>query len=321
MGIIDSLASGFGIVSRRLWLILIPVLLDVYLWLGPRVSIEPLFKRLEPLLNPQAALALSKSDAQLMDASREAFMQMGKSFNLLSMLVNSLLGVPSLVVISPSDINTSQIPTIQISSGWVAFGLTLLLSVVSVLIAVAYLTLIARVVSDVGLNLGQIARQIVVVWGRVLLLALILLLLSVVFVLPVSVLSALLAFISQSLAFLAIGLFSLVAFWVIILVMIYLVFCVDSMLINDAGIRVAMRNSVVIVRRNFWPTIGLIVLVNVIGAGLSLVWQRLTFAPWAVVVGILGNAYVGSGLVASVLVFYRDRYLKWQKDLVDIAAK
>ena len=45
LGIIDTISAGFGMVNKRLWLIIIPILLDVVLWLGPRISIAPLVNR------------------------------------------------------------------------------------------------------------------------------------------------------------------------------------------------------------------------------------------------------------------------------------
>ena len=40
MSIIDSLGKGFQTVNRYWWLLLIPVLLDVFLWVGPQASVQ-----------------------------------------------------------------------------------------------------------------------------------------------------------------------------------------------------------------------------------------------------------------------------------------
>ncbi len=50
LGLIDTLSSGFKVVQRRPWLVLLPVLLDLWLWLGPHWSIEPLTTGLLGLL-------------------------------------------------------------------------------------------------------------------------------------------------------------------------------------------------------------------------------------------------------------------------------
>ena len=42
MTIMDTLSAGFDRTTRRLWLVLIPALLDVAIWLGPRLSVSSL---------------------------------------------------------------------------------------------------------------------------------------------------------------------------------------------------------------------------------------------------------------------------------------
>src|SRR5574341_36175 len=41
IGVIESLASGFEITATRLSLLLLPLLLDLILWLGPRITFRP----------------------------------------------------------------------------------------------------------------------------------------------------------------------------------------------------------------------------------------------------------------------------------------
>ena len=45
LGVIESLARGFETVSRRLGLILLPLALDLFLWTGPRLSINSLVQQ------------------------------------------------------------------------------------------------------------------------------------------------------------------------------------------------------------------------------------------------------------------------------------
>ena len=37
IGVIDSLQGGFNLVTRRPWLLLLPVLVDLILWRGPKL--------------------------------------------------------------------------------------------------------------------------------------------------------------------------------------------------------------------------------------------------------------------------------------------
>ena len=44
-GVIDTLTAGYSVVNRSPWVLLIPILLDVFLWLGPQISLAPVVDR------------------------------------------------------------------------------------------------------------------------------------------------------------------------------------------------------------------------------------------------------------------------------------
>jgi hypothetical protein len=317
LSIIEALTAGFNTITRRLWLILIPAALDVYLWLGPKISIAQLVRRLEPLLTPEATMNLSKTDASNLAVSREALIEMGESFNLFSLLSNTFLGLPSLVVIGSPNLSPDQ-PTMQVANGWIALGLLVAFVLISVVIACFYLVLIAQIVRDGKVNLENMSRRVLSVSGRIVALGIILLLIMLVLILPVSIFLTLLHLVSQGFAIMLLGALSLMVFWGSIIVMVYLFYFIDDLVLNENGLLQSVWNSMIMVRRNLWPTLGIILLTNVLGAGLMLIWQRLAFASWGMVIAILGNSYVGSGLVAAVMIFYMDRYGNWQEELGNI---
>ena len=41
-GVIETLSAGYSAVNHHLWVLLLPILLDVFLWFGPHVSYSPL---------------------------------------------------------------------------------------------------------------------------------------------------------------------------------------------------------------------------------------------------------------------------------------
>jgi hypothetical protein len=319
--IIDALAAGFDLVRRRLWLILVPVVLDLFLWLGPRISIGPLVQRITPLLSPPATTALSTADAQTLALSRDALLEAGRSFNVFSLLTNTLLGVPGLMTVTEPAKPVVTSAVIQVSSGWLALGTFILLLLASVFIATLYLGLIAQEITAGAINLKSLLLGVWIYGARIVALGAFLIGVALILVFPMSIVSALVALVSQGLAIMIIGAFSLAAMWVTLAVLIYLFFAVSAIVLNGDGILPAVRNSITIVRRNMWSTLGLIVLVNLISAGLGLIWQRMAVASWGAQVGILCNSFVGSGLVAAVLIFYRDRYARLQHDVQNAALK
>ena len=73
----------------------------------------------------------------------------------------------------------------------------------------------------------------------------------------------------------------------------------------------AVVSSFVVVRFNFWRTIGLLALTNLLSTGLGLIFVRLLQrGPFLVgVLAIVANAYVGTALTTALFIFYRDRLL------------
>src|SRR5207248_10596490 len=41
-GVIETLSAGYAAVHRQPWVLLLPILLNLFLWLGPHVSYSPL---------------------------------------------------------------------------------------------------------------------------------------------------------------------------------------------------------------------------------------------------------------------------------------
>ncbi|TEU12825.1 MAG: hypothetical protein E3J21_20170, partial [Anaerolineales bacterium] len=191
MGIIHSLSSGFDAITKRIWLISIPILLDIYLWMGPRLSIYPLAKRalstvaLPASASPEELLVLTETKGLLEQASQ--------SFNAFSLLIIRKLGMPSLISPNPwletlgitlniSNLVTFQapeasffsrsLPVIEVRSESVLLGLYILLSLVGMLIGCSYLGLIAQEVRDSQMNVAHVLRRVWIWWARVALIAL-----------------------------------------------------------------------------------------------------------------------------------------------------
>ncbi len=329
MNIIDTLTAGFNVVTRKLWLITIPVALDLYLWLGPRLSIYSFLKR--RLNSETSILLLQGTQAEYQQAIEQL-----RGFNLFSLLANGLLGVPSLLrstgplglLRTPTPEKTafplptllSQTPrVISVGHESVVWGLCILLFLASLLIGCLYLGLIAQQVRDGRLDVARLLKHALGWWTRLSAMGLLLFLGLLLVIVPALVISLIIGGINQGIGSFLMNIATLTIVWVGMWLYFYFYFFTDALVLNETGIGRALWNSFAVVRRNFWSTIGLIALIFVIGAGFTIVWRMMAVSPLGTAVGIVGNAYVGSGLTAATLVFYKDRYTKWQEALEGIA--
>jgi hypothetical protein len=197
----------------------------------------------------------------------------------------------------------------------VFLGLYILLSLMGMLVGCSYLGFIAQEVRDNRLNVTHLLRRVWIWWARVALTALLIFTTLLMLGIPLFVTVALLNSLSRNLAQL-IGNFTFISsIWVGMWFYIYLFFFVNALILNDTGILRALWNSFNVVRRNFWSTVGLMLLTGLIGTGFSIIWRVLSTSPWGTLFAIVGNAYIGSGLAAASFIFYRDRFVAWQEEL------
>ena len=105
------------------------------------------------------------------------------------------------------------------------------------------------------------------------------------------------------------ALVALVIIWAGLWIYLVLYFVVAALVLDGTGLVDSLRRSFYVVTRNFWSSLGLVILTAVILTGFGLIWQRIAvFSPVGIAVAIGGNALLLTGLTAARLVFYRDRY-------------
>jgi hypothetical protein len=308
VGVIDALSEGFNLISRKVWIILLPVLLDLALWLGPRLSVVPLLQSPADLTDLPPDLAQMMTSLTEVQKSAAAIAQHINLFSLLALFAPQTLGVPSLMAGGlPEAGFIQQVPVIPVRSSGAFYGWTFLLVILGILMGCLYWGLIAQQVREEPADLGHLLRRAGVWWSKLLALNLLLLFLGLMVALPTLLLLGFLAIVSQGLALVMVGLLAAMVMWLGLLLFFYCFFFIAAFVMDDRGVRRALRGSILVVQRNFWSALGLVLLINVISLGLTIIWRALTSNVWGTLLGIVGNAYLGSALIAASLTFYRER--------------
>lgn len=121
VGVIESLATGFETVASHLGLLLFPALLDLFLWLGPQLSIDNLIQRLAAVL--KAIPQTGASGFQTQDDLIRLFGALSSRTNIFSLFSTAPVGVPSLKVEQYlTDLMNSQPPRVFINGQWRVFA-------------------------------------------------------------------------------------------------------------------------------------------------------------------------------------------------------
>jgi hypothetical protein len=308
-GVIETLSAGYAAVNRQLWVLMLPVLLNLFLWLGPHVSYSPLVGPAvtratewtrQAAVGPRRVIRDADTLTNL-EQTRQYVIARSDDVNAFEALVWSPLGLPSLDNLPGGD------DSLAFVSGW-GDGVALLVASLGLGLMLGgwfYGGLAGATTGEPGDPLAafrRIPRGITGVIGLVAVLICAALLLGV----PVVLLIGFTALVSPPVAVLG-GVLLMIG---LLFATVHLFFSVAAIFVSNAGPLLAIQRSVGLVRRHLRASVALILLTWLILAGMGRVWDLLASnlqSPYGVVLGILGNTYVASGLIAAGMVFYTQR--------------
>lgn len=309
MGVIDSLSAGYRYLGWRFYLLLIPVLLDLFLWQAPQLSIAPLYTRVADYYNVLARWQNVSPELRTFFAEMaQTLVEAGQQSNLLDLLLgSSLLQVPSLLLIVRPLADGS---IHQLADLWWVVSLSSGLSLAGLLIGVIYLHWLAQILpigaGSKNWSWGQGTRLVLRQW--------LLLVLFVIFVFGgLLLLAALGSMVFALIALFSPGFGSFLTFLfggMLLVLGVYLYFVPVGLVMDNLTLFPAIGQSFRLARDNFGGTLGLILLTRLISGGITIILQRLfAYQEVGILAAILLNAYIGSGLALGLLVFYRSRLL------------
>ena len=300
-GVIDTLTAGYSVVNRSPWVLLIPILLDVFLWLGPQVSLAPVVDR--TIASIAVPSEWPADSGRTFDQLRRGVMDTMDAFNVLALLSGpSLVSVPSVAIVTGGRGTLHWVDDARTALGALAGSM-----LGGLLLGSLYRSWLARQVIGQFPSADRMIGESLTACGRAFGLMLVMLGVALLFGIPLAIVLGSAAAVSRDL--LSMGMF--IVSIAVMAVVLYLAFALDAVFVSRVGPLQAVKNSVAVVRASFWATVMLLSLVLVILMGMSRVWELLaSVAPWGMYLGILGNAYVATGLLAASMAFYRDRYVR-----------
>jgi len=311
LGVIESLQQGFNFLNRHLWLLLPLIILDIGLWLGPRLSIAPLIQGVESLLADQPEMPADV--AANFNTAIDTLQAFGSGYNLLSLLAGLLTGIPSLMArLDIHAIGSPISPVILLSDWHTVLLLVASLIPLGVLIGSYWLTLIAFSLEGKRIRSAAFLRRWGWVWLNVNLYLLALLFILAFFSVMFGVIGAF------ALVFGAAGALFIAVLWIFFIgfsiwLSISLYFVVISVAMDGVNLARAVWRSLNVVGRNAVSTLGFFILAQMLMEGFARIWARLSVHEWGVALSILGNAYLGAAIVTAAFLFYQSRYQHWRR--------
>lgn len=292
-GLVDTLSAGYRALHRRPWALLIPAGVSTYLWLGKPVIIDGMFNGLRESIRQAAQLLGGNQQAQQEMVARF----MGSDIQL------SLAWLNLVPVLAPSRRVSQAQSVLALSSPIQLMGAFTVINLLSLLISSLFLTVLGGAVCSERFALTPTIQRSLQVAGDIGKALLIALGVGLLISLPFLAISAIIIAYIPSTALPIVLAWYIACFWAYI----YIGFTPEALLMSQSGSLHALYQSINVVRHNLIRTVGLLVMSVLIISGFGIIWQRIITSPFGLTVAILGSAYVGSGLSAARLEFYRSQ--------------
>jgi len=311
--VITSLQAGFNIVSNRVALIILPVLLDVFLWLGPRVSIGKWYGNvLTEALNFLKQNGFPSQDLAKYNSNVPIIVDFFEKLNWLGWVRTLPIGVPVLMLDLPGNFPVStplgMQNVIQLPSFLVVLGSIMLLVFIGWLGGGWYFRIVAGASlgeQEAGIGFMRAFAQTIllsVIWGIG----------SVIIILPLLFMIGLLGALNALLAEVVFFVLLFLMFWLIV----PLFFMPHGIFVRKQNAFVSIMSSLRMSRFTL-PTSSIFVLsVFLLSRGLSYLWLVPKNDSWLMLVGIAGHAFISTTLLAASFVYYRDMS-NWLQDVYE----
>ena len=300
-GVVGSLRAGFDAIASNLTVILIPLALDLFLWLGPRLHVDRLFQPIFAEMSRYARYSgFPSADLKTLQENSALILEQLQEFNLLSALRTFPIGVFSLMSGAMPNQTPLGVPSIiQIDSVFTLFGWIFLLTFMGWMCGGLFFRWVSLVVIDpahpVGNHVGQSILQ-------TMLMSVLYFVLGITLGTPLLIVLTLIMAASPLLAQGLLLVLGLLSMWLVVPVF----FSPHGIFLRRQNAFSSIYSSLRMARFTM-PTSSLFVLsVLLIAYGLNFLWNIPSSASWMALVGIAGHAFVTTSLLAASFIYYRD---------------
>jgi len=306
-GIINSIKAGFDTIATHITAILLPLLLNLFFWLGPRLRMDALFNSIkDDVISIWRTGGVPAEDIQRVLTWYDRTIP---SINLFWVLRTIPIGISSLLLPHEASQTPLGAPAILQVSALSLIGWIFLLALVGWIGGGLYFRSVAWLASankdDQPIHVSRAIVQtmlVSIVWG----------ILSVMIMVPIFLVLAVLLQFSAFIANLLVLFLSLASMWVIV----PLFFWPHGIFLKHQNFFTSILSSVQMARFTL-PTSSMFVLtVFLLAFGLNFVWSIPPEDSWMTLLGIFGHSFVTTALLAGSFIYYRDMNI-WLQSVIE----
>lgn len=306
--LINSVVGGFNTAASHIELILIPLLVDIFMWFGPHLRIKQI---MQPFLTEWIDTVNSVGTAdmrQLVVSNQSLFQEALTQFNLASVFRTWPVGVPSLMApMGAMNTPMGTAPVNEIPSLSSALLVWLGIIAAGLVLGSLYYSAVAFFAADVRQH-PSIRRAF---WdvGQTIILTFILLVGMIAILIPATLIMTVFSMISPVIAQFVLLIVTFILLWALL----PLVFSTHGIYAYGQSAIASLMTSTRLVR-NFLPGTGMfLVILIVLNEGLGVLWRAAPSNSWMLLVGIAGHAFVTTALLASSFIYYQGG-MRWMQE-------
>ncbi len=307
--IMPTLAAGFDLVSKHLWLLVIPVALDAFLWLGTRLGAQVFMDEMIAFWQQEEALVSIEPEII------EQIAALTTRTNLFATLSIPVIGVPTFMAGITPEITPIETAVLEVNSNATVVLSIILLSVVGLFITAVYYNLIAHALRrnmgddmPIPALLARIGRS----WLLLLLLGVLMAIGLFILYIPLILLATGLAAINPILG----GAAAVFAPVLLLSILLQFIFVPHGLILHGRPLVNAMVESSLIIRKNLMGCITLLFTIVLINYLMSSIMLLADNGSWLTGASIIGHAFVATAMITAVFIFYHDRFT-----LLDVTQK
>lgn len=295
-GVIETIGLGYTQLIARPYVVALPIAVDLYLWLGLRVQATPLVTRVAGWVRDRGSLGEEIA----------GFLEGLESFNLfeLTSLRLPVVRLPTLIplVANPSELAGSSLsPEIAPLAWWFVPVLGLVLVAIGLVTGGIYLNLISTVA--LGRSPAFVWREWLRIARELAIWIIVAALLLTLVVLPLIVVQVVFLVVGLGLS----GFLLFLALFPVAWGYLMFFFSAQAIVIDGLTAMQSFKSSYQVVRRYLGQSAGFIAAYLLVTSGFPLIWRLMLNQPAGVIIAIIGNAFIASGMVSAAMLFYRDR--------------
>lgn len=298
--IIQALLSGFNTIANKPYLLIFPILLDLFLWFGPAWRVDQFFMPLITALSGVPAVESFEFEG-IIENYQVIWQEIITNLNLANTLRTLPVGVPSLMVSKQTNLNPlGRPPIFSLESSIQVLGFWILFLLIGYFLGNLYFKNISNQIIDPINDKGL--KTLLYSYLQIILLPLLLLIILTILGIPVLLLITMVTLISPAIGQYIVLISAIIILWIIL----PLIFTPHGIFLYKQNLIAAMMTSINVVRISMGKTAWFLVLSLILIEGFDYLWRTPTVDNWFLIVGIFGHAFIVTAVIAASFHYFID---------------